>query len=86
MVNGAGRRVHAERGIMEFAKPKRGEWVQPIKRGYRLACCDCGLVHILNFRVVKYADGKRVKIQFQAFRDDKETKALRKKERIRVRV
>jgi len=28
---------------------------------------------------VKYADGKRVKIQFQAFRDDKETKALRKK-------
>lgn len=71
---------------MKFDKPKGGEWVQPVKRGYKLACCDCGLVHTLNFRIVKYAGGKRAKVQFQAFLDERETKALRKKERIRVRV
>lgn len=52
---------------------KQGEWVQPIRRGYLLKCCDCGLVHQLNFRLVKH--GRGFCIQFQAFRksgDDKE--------------
>lgn len=29
------------------------DWDQPVMRGYRLACCDCGLVHELDFRVVR---------------------------------
>ena len=39
------------------AKPKpypsvaANEWVQPIRRGYRMMCCDCGLVHELDFRI-----------------------------------
>lgn len=52
---------------------KAGEWVQPVRRGYRMACCDCGLVHILNFRV---KDGR---IQFQAFRHARATAAKRRK-------
>ena len=28
------------------------EWVSPIMNGYRLECCDCGLVHEFQFRVV----------------------------------
>lgn len=39
-----------------------GEWVQPTMRGFRLACCDCGLMHRINFRIV---NGR---VQFQAFR------------------
>lgn len=39
-----------------------GEWVQPVD-GYRMVCCDCGLAHILNFRI---HEGR---IQFQAFRE-----------------
>ena len=39
-----------------------GEWVQPITEGYRMACCDCGLVHLMDFRI---HEGK---IQFRAFR------------------
>ncbi len=27
-------------------------WVAPIQ-GYRMACCDCGLVHDMEFRTVK---------------------------------
>jgi hypothetical protein len=42
-----------------------GEWVAPKRRGYRMACCDCGLIHRINFRIV---NGQ---IQFQAFRAGK---------------
>ena len=40
-----------------------GEWVQPIERGYRMHCCDCGLVHVMNFRI------RKRRVQFQAFRE-----------------
>lgn len=28
-------------------------WIQPFMRGYKLACCDCGLVHVMEFRALK---------------------------------
>lgn len=69
-----------------YTKPKAGEWIQPIHRGYKMACCDCGLVHVLDFRVVKYAGGKRVKIQFRARRHNRSTAMVRRMNRIRVRL
>jgi len=30
------------------------EWVSPKHEGYLMKCCDCGLVHEVDFRVVKY--------------------------------
>jgi len=32
-----------------------GEWIQPLRKGYKLCCCDCGLVHKFDFRVYKGA-------------------------------
>ena len=29
------------------------DWQRPVMRGYRLGCCDCGLVHDIDFRVVR---------------------------------
>ncbi len=29
------------------------EWETPVMRGYKLACCDCGLVHGMEFQVLK---------------------------------
>lgn len=29
------------------------EWQSPIHRGYKMACCDCGLVHELDFKIYK---------------------------------
>ena len=52
-----------------FPTVQSGEWVQPRRRGYWMKCCDCGLVHRMNFRLVPYGQGK-FKIQFQAFRED----------------
>jgi len=32
---------------------KPGEWISPVSRAYRMECCDCGLVHNLDFRIHK---------------------------------
>jgi hypothetical protein len=45
---------------MRYERPSAGQWVQPIRRGYRLACCDCGLVHRMDFRMgITYLSAKR---------------------------
>lgn len=59
----------------DFPDVGAGEWVQPVRSGYLMECCDCGLVHRLDFRLVKWGKGK--KIQFRAFRDEKATKRQR---------
>lgn len=54
-----------------------GAWVKPVRRDYRLACCDCGLVHSYNFRLVSI--GKcGFQIQYQVARNDRATAAIRR--------
>ena len=65
-----------------FPKQKVGKWVQPVERGYLMACCDCYLVHRLDFRVV---GTKRPRVQFRAYRHIGQTKALRKRRGVTVR-
>lgn len=43
------------------------DWIQPIKKGYKMCCCDCGLVHNMNFRIF---EGR---IQFQVNRNNRAT-------------
>lgn len=52
----------------QFPQVKSGDWVQPIRRGYRMKCCGCGLIHRIDFRLVKRGRGH--KIQLRAFRED----------------
>ncbi len=60
-----------------FKKAKDREWIQPVMRGYLMACCDCGLVHRMDFRIVK---GKRKeRVQFRASRARNYTSRLRRK-------
>ena len=64
-------------------KPKRRRYQQVID-GEKLIyntdathleqCCDCGLVHRLKYKVI---DGKTIEIR--VWRDDKETKRVRKR-------
>ncbi len=74
---------------MPKIEPAKGsewtDWVQPIRKGYAMGCCDCGLVHTLQFKLVPYGDGKH-KIRFRVKRDEASTKRLRKREGIRVRT
>lgn len=54
-------------------------WVKPIMKGYGMACCDCALVHTMQFRI---QDGR---VWFRVRRAIGLTKKLRKRERIIVR-
>lgn len=67
-------------------------WVPPLHKGYRMACCDCGLVHNMEFKVVhvtktmkdgswtyKDAKDKKLRVMFRAQRNNRSTAALRRK-------
>jgi hypothetical protein len=58
---------------MRYDRPEANEWIQPVREGYRAACCDCGLVHEVDFRVVKG------RAQFRVRRNNRATAAMRRK-------
>lgn len=61
---------------MRYKRVVAGEWVNPIKKGYKMMCCHCGLVHRLEFDHVKWGRGR--KIRFRAWRDERATAAARR--------
>ena len=58
---------------------KANKWIQPIRRGYKLACCDCGLIHSVDFRIFKG------RVQFRVRRADGLTRIARKMRGITVK-
>lgn len=59
----------------KYPRIKDGQWVAPKRKGYRLMCCDCSLVHDMDFKLVPHAGGKR--IIFRAKRNLRATAAAR---------
>jgi hypothetical protein len=60
-----------------------GEWTRPRLRNFREQCCDCGLIHRLDFRIVDGRKGvharlRGLKIEFRTRRDDRATAAARR--------
>lgn len=66
------------------------DWDVPIMKGYKLACCDCGLVHDMEFRVLQVTKrlkngswaGKKMslgkwRIEFRAKRNNRSTALIR---------
>jgi hypothetical protein len=41
---------------MRYQQVQDGEWVKPRMRAYFMKCCDCGLVHKMNFKIVRHKD------------------------------
>lgn len=80
----------------KFYEPKAGEWVFPNKRGYLFQCCDCSLVHRMDFKAavelsrkgdaVKFLtlDGD-IGVAFRVYRADGHTRVQRKKNGITVK-
>jgi hypothetical protein len=50
------------------------EWYRPAMRNYRMSCCDCGLVHEVQFKV----DGKELHMRVR--RNERATAAVRRRE------
>jgi hypothetical protein len=62
----------------EYYQVEEGEWVDIVRRGFVMVCCDCRLTHTMNLKI------KDRKTHLQCFRDDKETKRLRRLEGIKI--
>ncbi len=61
-----------------YTNPGDGDVIQPVMEGYRMACCDCGLVHELDFNVTD-----DMLVQFRAWRNERATAAKRREMRKR---
>lgn len=62
--------------MSRYERPKPGQWIKPVKRGFKMGCCDCGLVHRVDFEHVKFGKGR--KIIFRVYRDNRATAATRR--------
>ena len=52
-------------------------WKTPRDNAWRMSCCDCGLVHDLEFRIMNGI------IEFRAKRNERATSAIRRYDRAR---
>lgn len=70
--------------IRNYESPKADEWVRPVKRGYLMQCCDCALVHTIDFEHVKWGRGRKIILRVD--RNEKETRQQRRKRKIRFYI
>jgi len=54
-----------------------GEWIEPVKRGFVHACCDCALVHVTDYAIEGGA-GRAGRVQFRTRVDRRLTAAARR--------
>ena len=62
--------------MVKYRKTQDGEWTRPIGHGYRIACCDCGLVHDIDIRIAD--DSGEGVVEFRATRNNRATAARRR--------
>ena len=58
-----------------------GEWIEPQKRGFIDQCCDCRLVHVIDFEVVDRRTKEKIPnaaVQFKLRVDRRKTSASRR--------
>lgn len=60
------------------------DWITPTTRRHHMACCDCGLVHLIDFRIaqIEYLNGRKFNkphVQFRAARHNRATAGRRNK-------
>ena len=76
--------------FLQVAPENYKDWIWPKQRGLSWACCNCGLVHRVNFRVIKLIEilkgykreimPKEYQVEFQMINNDYMTNKIRKKE------
>jgi hypothetical protein len=81
----------------KYPQVRDGERVAPQMKGYRMACCDCGLVHTIDFEVVRVVkqkangvftaatprDAAGLRVILIPRRDNRKTAALRREQKKR---
>lgn len=77
--------------VKELESTGFSEWIAPTHKKYQMACCDCGLVHELQFKITregyKNAKGewnmlptkvKKLRVLFRARRNKRATGQMRR--------
>lgn len=64
--------------VTKYFKRQDGQWFVVRRSGCKIRCCDCGLTHTVNFRIV----GRR--LFMQAFRNNRATGQARRKKGVEV--
>ena len=59
-----------------------GKYFKPVMKGYRMHCCDCGLVHVIDFKVIHHGRGHKVLLR--AKRDNRATNRIRARKGIKL--
>jgi hypothetical protein len=67
-------------------------WIPPSPKRYKTMCCDCGLVHDIEFKVIKIikelpsglrekedVDNKNIRVMFRVKRNNRSTGQARRK-------
>lgn len=62
--------------MSEYDQVEDGDWVHFPRRGIRMACCDCGLVHLMMPKII---DGR---IMIRVHRSERATAALRRSKQL----
>ncbi len=77
------------RQVIQKGKGRFSSWESPKLNSYHLQCCDCGLVHDIQFKVLvkggKQLDGRTCQVQIRFRRNEKSTLQVRRSRRIKVR-
>ena len=60
--------------MARYPRVESNEWVYPVMNGYRMMCCDCGLVHEIDFEIM---DGTA--LRFRVRRNNRSTANARRK-------
>lgn len=82
--------------MSKLYRVKEGQWIRPKMTGHILGCCDCGLIHRMDFRIgyvdgdivpfVRKINGKRAFVLFRAYRDNRRTALSRRgKQRVKIK-
>jgi hypothetical protein len=58
--------------MVKYKKAVAGQWVLPRQKDFKLGCCDCGLVHVFDFRIMDK------KVEYRVWRDNRATAAMRR--------
>lgn len=61
--------------MFNYPVAQSGQWITPVRKGFKAMCCGCGLIHKINFKTVKGV------IKMQVFRDDRATASARRKKK-----
>ena len=47
---------------MKYPQVYDNEWIVPVMKGWRLRCCSCDLIHVVDFKIVKGAVMLRARV------------------------